>query len=266
MFSHAYFTMTVSQLFSDGRDRAQSNYAPHSIGSSASRLLKMLDGDHFGVRASPHQKKMLRLWIETGAPYPGTYAALGGGAVGGYLQNKQVNTDFDWPTTLAGAEVINRRCAGCHQETATLPNSLSDELGISFWRFDVEDPRLQFSRHILFNLSRPEKSLVVLAPLSREAGGHELCRSSSGQPIEVFKDRNDPDYHTLLAMARAGQANLQRIKRFDMPGFRPPPQYVREMKHYGVLPKDLPEAAVVDGYETDRKYWRSLWHEPAGGD
>ena len=28
-----------------------------------------------GVNATPHQKKMLRLWIESGTAYPGTYAA-----------------------------------------------------------------------------------------------------------------------------------------------------------------------------------------------
>ena len=34
------------------------------------------------------EMKMLRLWIEVGAPYPGTYAALGCGSIGGYLENQ----------------------------------------------------------------------------------------------------------------------------------------------------------------------------------
>ncbi len=93
MFSHAYFTMTVRRLFSDNRNQAKSNYPPRMLGSSASRILKMLDGSHYGVQADPHERKMLRLWIEVGAPYPGTYAALGCGSIGDYLENNQVHAD-----------------------------------------------------------------------------------------------------------------------------------------------------------------------------
>ncbi|HID78096.1 MAG TPA: hypothetical protein EYP56_19145 [Planctomycetaceae bacterium] len=262
MYSHAYFTMTVRQLFSDGRDLAKSNYPPRALGSSASCILKMLDGSHHGVVATPHQKKMLRLWIEVGAPYPGTYAALGCGSIGGYAQNQLVNTDFDWPTTQAGADVIKRRCAGCHQGNDVLPLSLCDERGISFWRFDVNDPRLKLSRHIVFNLSRPEKSLLLLAPLDAEAGGWGLCRTPEGEPARVFADTADADYRKLLAMVAAGKENLQRIKRFDMPGFRPRPEYLREMRHYGILAPDHPDDAPVDPYQLDRLYWESLWYRP----
>ncbi|MHC4403626.1 MAG: HzsA-related protein [Planctomycetota bacterium] len=261
MFSHAYFTMTVRQLFSDGRDLAKSNYAPRAIGSAASRILQMLDGSHYDVVATDRQKRVLRLWIETGAPYPGTYAALGCGSIGGYAQNQLVNTDTDWPTTRAGAEVVQRRCASCHKGNDVLPKSMSDERGVSFWRFDVNDPRLKLSRHIVFNLTRPEQSLLVLAPLAQEAGGWGLCRNADGKPAAVFVDTKDPDYRALLAMAAAGKESLDRIKRFDMPGFRPRPQYVREMKNYGVLDADLPDDAAIDPYATDRAYWESLWHE-----
>jgi hypothetical protein len=260
MFSHAYFTMTVRKLFSDNRNRPQSNDPPRSLGSSASRVLQMLDGSHYGVQASQHEKKMLRLWIELGAPYPGTYAALGCGSVGGYHQNQLVNTDTDWPTTQAGAEVMKRRCASCHREAKVLPRSLSDERGVSFWRFDVDDPRLKLSRHIVFNLTRPEKSLLLLAPLAERSGGLGLCRDDQGKAAAVFVDADDPDYQKLLAMVAAGKENLDAIKRFDMPGFRPRPQYLREMKRYGVLALDHADDAPVDPYELDRRYWESLWY------
>jgi hypothetical protein len=260
MFSHAYFTMTVRKLFSDNRNRPQGNDPPRALGSSASRILQMLDGSHYGVRADEHQKKMLRLWIELGAPYPGTYAALGCGSVGGYHQNQLVNTDTDWPTTQAGAEVIDRRCASCHREARVLPRSLSDERGVSFWRFDVDDPRLALSRHIVFNLTRPEKSLLLLAPLAEGSGGLGLCRDDQGKAATVFAGTDDPDYQKLLAMVTAGKESLDTIKRFDMPGFRPRPQYLREMKRYGVLAPDHPDDAPVDPYELDRRYWESLWY------
>ncbi len=264
MFSHAYFTMTVKRLFTDNRNEATSNHPPRTLGSAASRIFKMLDGSHYDVKATEHQKRMLRLWIELGAPYPGTYAALGCGSVGGYHQNQLVNTDFDWPTTKAGAEVIKRRCASCHSENDVLPLSISDERGVSFWRFDLDDPRLKLSRHIAFNLSRPDKSLLVLAPLADKAGGLGLCRDDQGTPATVFADTNDPDYQKLVEMAAAGKDNLDAIKRFDMPDFQPRPQYLREMRRYGVLEPDHPDDAPVDPYELDQRYWESLWYRGTG--
>ena len=263
MFSHAYFTMTVRKLFNDNRNQPKSNYPPRSLGSAASRILTMLDGSHHDVKAAAHDRKMLRLWIDVGAPYPGTYAALGCGSVGGYAGNKLVNADFDWPSTQAGAAVIKSRCAACHQGSNILPAALSDERGMSFWRFTLDDPRLPLSRHIVFNLSRPERSLLLMAPLAPQAGGWGLCRDAQGKPAKVFADVADPDYQKLLAMAAAGKANLDGIKRFDMPGFQPLPQYLREMRNYGVLPSDHRDDAPVNPYELDRRYWQSLWRRPA---
>ncbi len=261
MFSHAYFTMTVKNLFTDGRDRPESNLPPRAIGSAASRILGMMDGSHFGATATKRERKIVRIWTEVGAPYPGTYGALGGGAIGGYYQNKLVNTDTNWPTTGRAAAVMKQRCAECHRGQTSLPLAMSDELDISFWYFDIQDPRLRFSRHILFNLSRPAKSLILLAPLSQAAGGWGLCRTKQDQPATVFEDTDDPGYQKLLAMVAAGKANLEKIKRFDMPGFQPPRPYVREMVRYGILPPDQMGQAV-DSYRLDRQYWRSLWYRP----
>ena len=154
------------------------------------------------------------------SPYPGTYAALGTGMIGGYAQNQLVHTDTDWPTTCAGAAVIQRRCAHCHSGNQVLPKSLSDERGVSFWNFELNDPRSRMSRHNVFNLSRPEKSLMLLAPLAADAGGWQLCRQAN-QPHAVFANVDDADYQCLLAMIEAGRQDLERIKRFDMPGFQP---------------------------------------------
>ena len=48
------------------------------------------------------------------------------------------------------------------------------------------------------------------------------------------------------------------MKRFDMPGFHPGPEYVREMVRYGILPR-APDSPI-DVYATDRAYWESLWY------
>ncbi len=265
MFSHSYYMLTIAHLFADGRNQPKSNYAPRQLGSSASRVFSFLEGAHHEVKASPRELKLVRLWIETGAAYPGTYAALGTGMIGGYAENSQVNMDTEWPTTKAGAAVMARRCAGCHSEPSRLlPASLSDERGVSFWQPSLTDPRLNTSRHIVFNLSRPEKSLLLLAPLSEAGGGWGLCKDpKSKDKAVVFPNKDDPDYQTLRAMCEAGRAQLEQIKRFDMPDFRPRKDWVREMKRYGILPSDLAADAKIDIYATERKYWKSLWYTGA---
>ena len=264
LYSHSYYMLTIARLFADGRNQPKSNYDPRSLGSSASRLLTMLDGSHHGVQATPHQKKMLRLWIESAAAYPGTYAALGCGMIGNYAANNPVNTGAEWPATTAAAEVIQRRCVGCHdQPSRRLPLNLADERGVSFWQPSLDDPRLLTSRHIVFNLTRPEKSVLLLAPLAKEAGGWELCRDpKSGSGAKVFANRSDADYQALLAMITAGTDFLAEHKRFDMSGFVPRTDWVREMKRYGVLPDGVSPRDVTDVYAVEAKYWESLWHQP----
>ena len=78
----------------------------------------------------------------------------------------------------------------------------------------------------------------------------------------MFASKNDPDYQKILAMCQAGQAHLAEIKRFDMPGFAPPAPYVREMRRYGILPANIEDETTINGYQTDREYWRSLWYSP----
>jgi hypothetical protein len=108
----------------------------------------------------------------------------------------------------------------------------------------------------LCNLTRPEKSPLVRAPLAAAAGGLGLCEPT------VFADTSDADYQAILAAIQAAAERHQEEKRFDMPGFRPNVYYVRMMQQYGVLPADLSPAEPVDYYAADEAYWRSFWYEP----
>lgn len=265
LYSHAYYMLTIARLFADGRNQPRSSYDPRTLGSSASRLLTFLDGTHYGVQATPLQKKTLRLWIETGAAYPGTYAALGCGMIGNYAENQQINTGEDWPETPAASAVIQDRCLPCHQSAARqLPLSLADERGVSFWQPSLDDPRLLTSRHIVFNLSRPEWSLMLLAPLAKEAGGWGLCHAQGGgESPPVFADPQDPGYRAIRAMIDAGRRFLDRDRRFDMARFAPRTDWLREMKRYGLLPDCVKPAEVTDVYAVEQDYWRSLWHQPS---
>ncbi len=257
MYSHSYFTLLSRGLVSHGSD-AGGNRPPRAIGSSASRLMKLIDGSHYEARLSAHESKMVRLWIETGVFYPGTYAALGTGMVVAHPPGKEVG----------------ERCAACHTAEAR----------------PGKPPVVRF-RHpddLLFNLTRPDKSLLLLAPLAAKAGGYGLCKPKPTAakppapatvdeelkaivaentpkppaPDAVFADAADPVYQRLLQAAVKAKADLDRVKRFDMPGFRPNEHYLREMRRYGLLPQEAAPDAPVDAYATDQAYWRSFWPRP----
>jgi len=115
---------------------------------------------------------------------------------------------------------------------------------------------------VVYNVTRPEQSLLLLAPLAKHAGGYGICGDVDSP---VFAEIGDPGYQALLALIRRGQEELQRDKRFDMPGFRPNMHYVRAMKDYGALPKGLPPNAPVDVYATDEAYWQSFWASGVNG-
>ena len=155
-------------------------------------------------------------------PYAGTYASLGCGV-------------YPVPVPMP---VLESRCISCHGK---------GKGGLEMDGYRVE---------AACNLDRPEKSLLVRAPLAKAAGGLGICQGV------VFADTGDADYQKLVAAIQAGGRQLAEGKRFDMPGFRPNRYYIREMKRFGFLPQDLPPDAPIDCYATDEAYWRSFWWQP----
>ena len=155
-----------------------------------------------------------------------------------------------------------------------LPDSPSDNKGLVPWgegqmndlarpESQRRHPAFRFSRHLVYNLSRPEKSLQLLAPLSKRVGGYEICKTKDDRAAPVFSSTDDPDYRTLLSAIRDAGRHLDEIKRFDMPGFQPREEYVREMKRYGILPSNFGPDTPIDVYATDEAYWQSLWYRSA---
>jgi hypothetical protein len=254
VYSISYFTLTSRGLVSDGRNR-RGNTAPRAVGDSASRLMTMLDHTHYGAKLSQAEIEMIRNWIHVGAPYPGTSAALGTGMV--RHNNLPPGYGAAWREAQAAHE---RRCAKCHRGLPALE------------RYSIAGDNNEGLRntHLAYNLTRPEKSPMLLAPLARRAGGwgmqkHGADGKPAGEMVEVFQDTNDPDYRAILDYIEMGRLCLEQNKRWDMPGFKPHPFYVREMKRYGILPETFDSARDdIDVFQIDRRYWESTWHYPDG--
>ncbi len=222
-WSMSYYTIRRWNLVADGRNQPFGNREPRSIGSSASRLMQLIDGSHYDAKVSEHERKLIRLWIESSAAYAGTYASLGCGVYG---------------VPIPG-QVVVERCGSCHTKAGKAKTALEG-----------------YNPLALCNLDRPEKSLLLRAPLAKEAGGLGICGS------EVLRTTDDPAYQSLLAAVRIGAQQLAEGKRFDMPGFRPNQYYIREMQRFGFLPPDLGPDDPIDYYAVDQAYWNSFWWRP----
>ena len=286
LYTIGYVQASWLQLFGDNRNRAMSNFEPYEIGSGSSKLLKLIDEGHGDVEMSPQDRKILGCWIDAGANYIGTYAGEISGGVGYYLQNYPVHNEKDWPETKAMQEAITRRCDVCHTPldpnkgfgiysiysdnyTPRNPRNATD----TFIPHDLSQPNGRFSRFEIFDLSYPELSKAVRAPLSKDAGGLGVCEAESGEV--VFASVDDPDYQTILKGIERGRRYI--IEEDNRPEMLHPspnngvdcPQryvvrwpYLRELIRYGLLPVDTDPEASYDPYELDEMYWRSLWYHP----
>jgi hypothetical protein len=266
-WSHSYFSLFAHQQVADGRN-GLGNQPPRTIGSSASALLNKVQGRHYQVKVSPREWRTLWLWIESGAPYAGTYAALRNESG----QEKAARASLG--VFGAGQELLRRRCGTCHEigplaRTNRKPLPFNDELRRTersqaarptavYERLVFEnDPIARFNVNILLNFTRPELSPLILGPLAKAAGGYESCAA-------VFANKSDPDYQQLLAAIKQGKALLDIEPRFSTAGFKPNQQYVRELKKFGILPGSFDLAQhEIDVYQTDQDYWESLWLKPA---
>ncbi len=283
VYSHSYYSLSATYQFSDGRNLPKSNYPPYGFGDAASPIMKMLNGEHHDVQLDEQEVEMVRHWIHSGSPYIGTYAALIHGMIGstGYEASHFTAIDtriLSSENVRRASQVIERRCSGCHQGTRTVPKHPADwGQGTELiqpqraWMIKQVDNRAvwRFQQHILYNLTHPELSVQLLAPLAEQAGGYGACREIGRQEngeatitdkvASVFASKNDPDYQILLAAIQDAKALHDSDPRWDTPGWKPPAEYVREMKRHGILPETFDrETDPLDPHETDKRYWHAV--------
>ncbi len=259
IFSHAYYNLMRSeQVRNNGQ--GPGNRGVYEIGSGASPLMDKIDGSHHDVTLSKRERRMIRLWIDSGSVYAGTYAALGSGSL---YMGTHAGPRYDHPQLRLPLDVLESQCWSCHVSKRDIQRAAKKNR--QPWPRDKRGDSW-------INLTRPEKSLMLLAPLAKKDGGLGLCRrreafgsqdqGSAAPPAPVFASKRDPHYRKLLASIRAGKATLDRIKRFDMPRFVPNAHYLREMKRCGALPTDWTPGEPIDPYRIDEAYYRLFWHVP----
>ena len=182
-----------------------------------------------------------------------------------------------WPTTAPAKDAVERRCAGCHGKM--LPRFVTDQVPVDEYG-DLEGwqrPTSRFSRHTVFNLTRPEKSLALMAPLAREAGGYASGatgtqaavtedRAHPPKPVAhpvIFESADDPDYQKILAHSgRQGSAARrdQTVRHARLQAERAVcarDETVRRAAG-GFRPGEGSDRCLRDGQE----YWQSLWWSP----
>ncbi len=190
--------------------------AARTYGAIASRLIEMLEKGHHEVKLPAADWDRLVTWVDLNAPYYGTYlltryhANFGRCAVGDYK-----------PLWSA----LNDACASCHRLQGDLPGVpeevFRDKIDRGKYGFTwAGKDRYNTRNAVLVNLTHPEQSRLLRAPLAKAAGGLELCSKA------VFADTGDGRYQAALAVLRTWAADLARHPREDMAGAKGCPEYV----------------------------------------
>ena len=184
--------------------------APRSRGAAASRLIDLLLAGHEDVRLDPESLDRIITWVDLNVPY---------------YDNTAITRPFNGPLgnayTASGRAVISdpkplwnalgNDCRSCH------PRGFSvDPTAAPCQVLDLP----KTLKRPLVNLSHPDDSRILTAPLARAAGGLELC----GKPI--WGSRDAPAYRAALRVVQGWHDGLAARPREDMPGFVPCSGYV----------------------------------------
>ncbi|MFP4379422.1 MAG: hypothetical protein ACLFUS_02880 [Candidatus Sumerlaeia bacterium] len=246
---------------------------------NAPRLMSTLARGHHDVKLSDAEMERLKWWTVVDMQVSGTYASFGtaGDECDIPFARKDGPAGQENPDAVAlefDETILEKRCASCHDSGGGNPGH-SKYTGRGW-------PRQRSYDHY-FNMAEPEKSLMLLAPLSKEAGGYGLCEErpsrtkykrrpkdfkTEAPPANVFASKDDPDYQALLKQFQEMSAHLKAQKTFPhAENWRPVGDYIRAMKLYGVLPEDYDYAKnPVDPFRIDEGYYEIFYDGRTGND
>lgn len=192
-------------------------------GAIVSRIRRHIETDVCCKKPLPlADRQVIYAWIDASVPYYSTHEVAQKRGIGGrdrWLGRGWFEQSFD--------PVFKRRCVECHKSTVTpqtynynghektqVTSKLWNDLALSQFGFGRYRSAFFGPDHRI-NLTHPEWSQMLTAPLAKEQGGLALCRDKDGGP--VFKDKDDPDYKLMLAALQGGAETLDENPRVDMP-------------------------------------------------
>ena len=189
-----------------GGDSGQNT--PKTIGSFVSRLCQYLDTQRCCKKTIPFaERQRISHWIDANVPYYSTYAN----------QTERKGGHDTWHFEDDFQQSYERRCMACHQTEifnqsmnggwATVYSSRWSARAITANNIQ-NNCRLStlYGPDDRINVTNPEHSAFLLAPLAKRAGGWGLCGQKHGVP--VFADRNDTDYRVFLRNIQRSKENL----------------------------------------------------------
>jgi len=178
--------------------------APLSRGALLSRITASLeDPKHSETNIPWVDRYRVYCWIDANVPFYSHYTQMS-------------------PTILKDnarkelSDVYKRRCNSCHDQrpradaiTWLSPHSIWVHRGPSPGQWGITESGMRV-RHL--NLTHPQHSLALQAPLAKSAGGLQLCVGKDGKPI--FENKNDADYKLIQ------KALTEGIVLRDQPGVK----------------------------------------------
>jgi len=188
-FNRAFETILNAKLVAVAEPNLQDSSVtpPFAYGAHQSKLLKTIDGTvhRHRVQLNADERLCLTMWMDANAPYHD-------GFVNKRASQKAYDIVTDKPLERQITAVHDRRCAACHKTAAVT-------------RLDWID------------LSRPERTLFLRAPLSASAGGAQACEGV------VYEDSTDPDYQTVHDLVVAATKKAWAAPRRDLRGIAAAP-------------------------------------------
>lgn len=246
---------------------------PKTVGAVVSPILKYIESaEHSGHEIPREDRYRIYAWIDANVPYYSTYTytkVRGIGARDSWETAKGTN-DTGWMIGHV-ADVFSRRCMECHERTVhnqALYGSASFTVSSKHWttrsltshgapgRYPMS---LKYGPEFRLNLTNPEHSLMLAAPLGKVAGGLGYCKQADGTP--VFAGKDDPDYQRMLTAIQMGKHRLYAEPRVDMPtehveALAPSLWPLEELNEKLFIPSGLSEG--LEALPAVPEYWKSV--------
>jgi len=181
-FNRAFETITQAKLVATAEPNLQDSSVtpPLVYGAHASKLFKAMDSPSQRKRGrlTDDERLTMTMWMDANAPYHDRF-------VNKRVSEKAYDIAADKELARQIAAVHERRCAACHKAA-------------------------EVTRTDWIDIRQPERTLFLLAPLSKSAGGTQRCQGT------VYADATDKDYQAVRDLVVAAVKKAWQFPRRDL--------------------------------------------------